>query len=391
MTKKKTLFAILLISALLFAVFQYIFDKEGYNTRHITNDGKKWRIAYLEGGPYINYTHTIRAVANGFIELGWMEEIMIPKSDDPADMKVIWDLLSSKVKSDYIQFLADAFWSADWDENLRKKNREEAIGRLQAGDIDLMIAMGTWAGQDLANNLHSVPTMVMSTSNPVQSNIVKSAEDSGYDHVHAKCDPYRYVRQLRLFHNLVGFKKLGVACEDSPEGRTYSAIDDIEKVSKERGFEIIKCEAPFSGVDEKGCVDGIINAHKELAPKVDAVYIPVHRGVVLKYMPEIMAPLYQLKIPTFSQRGTTEVQHGVLFSIAIGDFKEVGMYRAQVIATVFNGAKPRDINQIFADPRKIAINLEVARIIGYEVPPGLLDVADDVYEGIRVLNSTSES
>ena len=40
-----------------------------------------------------------------------------------------------------------------------------------------MIAMGTWAGQDLANGEHSVPTVVASCSDPIGSGIVKSAEE----------------------------------------------------------------------------------------------------------------------------------------------------------------------------------------------------------------------
>ncbi len=40
-----------------------------------------------------------------------------------------------------------------------------------------MITMGTWAGQDLANDGHSVPTLVCSVSDALASKIVNSAED----------------------------------------------------------------------------------------------------------------------------------------------------------------------------------------------------------------------
>ena len=107
--------------------------------------------------------------------------------------------------------------------------------------MDLVIAMGTWAGKDMANNNHKTPTMVLSTSDPIGSGIIKSIEDSGYDHVHARVDPTRYERQVRIFHDLIGFQKLGIAYEDSVYGRTYAAIDPIEKVAKERGFDIVRC------------------------------------------------------------------------------------------------------------------------------------------------------
>ena len=42
--------------------------------------------------------------------------------------------------------------------------RAELFKKLQAGKIDLVIAMGTWAGEDLVNDSHTTPTLVMSAS-----------------------------------------------------------------------------------------------------------------------------------------------------------------------------------------------------------------------------------
>lgn len=352
-----------------------------YKTTPLTNNGKKWRIGYYEGGPYINYPVNLRTIAKGLHELGWMETISIDEKIDPTDSKTVWDELS-KANSEYIQFVSDAYWSANWNKKVRVENTKNAIKRLQSGDIDFMIAMGTWAGQDLANNNHSVPTMVVSTSDPVLSNIVKSVEDSGYDHVHAKCDPTRYIRQVKLFHNMVGFKKLGIVYENTVEGRTYAALADVENVAREKGFELIKCEAPFSGVEEKKAVEAVIRCHEQLAPKVDAVYVTVHRGIVGQYMPEIMAPLFENKIPTFSMRGPDEVKSGVLLCISRGGFVAVGRYHAEIMAQIFNGAKPRELDQVFLDPKLIAINLKTAEIINYIIPPEFLKVTDEIYKEI---------
>ena len=51
----------------------------------------------------------------------------------------------------------------------------------------------------------------------------------------------RYERQVRLFHQIIGFKKLGVTYDNDVAGRTYAAIDKVEKVADETGFEIIRC------------------------------------------------------------------------------------------------------------------------------------------------------
>jgi ABC-type uncharacterized transport system substrate-binding protein len=356
----------------------------GAPTTPVTHHGQKWRIGYYEGGSYFNYPANLRAIVAGLVELGWMAPLTIPTFDDQTLSKPVWDFLVGHIRSDYIEFVADGYWSAGQDSEKRQRLKEEIIQRLnQKKDIDFMIAMGTWAGQDLANNRHHVPTMAVSVSDPVRSGISATAEDSGLDHVHAKCDPTRYIRQLRLFHRLFGFKTLGVVYENTPAGRTYAAIDDIHQVAAERGFTVVTCEAPFSDVDRKVSTDRIIACHEALARKVDAVFVTVHRGMDLQRMPEIMAPLLAHKIPTWSQRGPEEVQRGVLLSISRGGFKAVGRFHAEVMARIFNGEKPRDIEQIFEDPKLVAVNTAVARMIGFKVPDSVLRIADVVYDKIE--------
>ena len=246
-----------------------------------------------------------------------------------------------------------------------------------------MLAMGTWAGQDLANNDHSVPTIVMSTSNPIASKIAKSVNDSGYNHLNARVDPTRYERQVRIFYDIFRFKRLGVVLEkDTIAGRSYAAIDDIEKVAREKGFKVITCNAPFSGVSKEEAQSSVLKCHEELAPKVDAVYITVHRGVSLQKMDKLLASFMRYKIPTFSQLGTEEVKHGVLLSIARAGFKYVARFHAETIARIFNGAKPRDLEQLFEDPPRIAINLKTAQIIGYDPGVDILGSSDEVFESI---------
>jgi ABC-type uncharacterized transport system substrate-binding protein len=350
-----------------------------FQTVPTTNKGKKWRIGYYEGGPYINYPANLRAIAQGLTELGWMEKTDIADMADPADAEGVW-LALAKAKSDYLQFVQEAFYSADWDETLRARNRAAAIDRLHDKQLDFMIAMGTWAGQDLANNLHSVPTMVVSSSDPVKSGIIKSAAQSGFNHVHARCDPNRYLRQVRLFHDIIGFKRLGVVYEDSVAGKSYAALADIEKVAAQRGFKLVTCQAAWSGVTRQVSTQKLIDCHKALAPQIDALFLTVHNGVDTDRMDEILAPLIEHKIPTWSQRGPEEVRQGVLLSVVRGGFQAVGKYHAEIMAKIFNGARPGALNQVFEDPKKIAINLKTAEAIGFKIPRGLTLVADEIYK-----------
>lgn len=349
----------------------------------VMNHGKKWRIGYYEGGPYINYPANLKTIAAGLAELGWMSPVDFPKMDDAGDSKVVWDHLVRNVKSPYIEFAEDGYWSAQWSKEKRTTIKHQVIEHLNGKQhIDFMIAMGTWAGQDLSNNQHATPTMAVSVSDPVRSGMSATAKDSGIDHFHAKCDPTRYIRQLRLFHRLVKFNTMGVVYDNTVEGRTYAAYDDIMKVAKERNFKVRLCEASFSDIDRKTSTDQVIQCHDDLAKEVDAVFVTVHRGIDSSRMGELTAPFLENKIPTWSQRGSKEVKKGVLFSISRGGFKAVGRFHAEVMAQVFNGRKPRRINQLFEDPKLIAVNTYTAERIDFNIPKSILKVADEIYETI---------
>lgn len=351
----------------------------------VLNNGKKWRCAYYEGGHYPDYQVIFQATVYGLVKLGWVEEIEFPEYN--PDHGAFWQWFCKNVKSDYLEFVPNAFYSSGFKKTLRTKTQAKFLKRLkESKDIDFIFAMGTWAGQDLANNDHTVPVMVGSSSDPIASKIIKSSKDSGYDHVHAKVDPDRYERQVQLFYDMVGFKKLGVVYENSTEGRTYAAIDAIEKVAKENDLEIVYCEAPFSNVEKQVARKKVAECYAKIAPEVEATYITVHQGVTLANLPKILAPLNKSKIPTFSMKGSDEVRHGVLMSISQANFIYDGEFHAEVMGKVLNGAQPRKIDQIFRAPGKIALNLKTAQTIGFDPPVDILMAADEIYETIETSN-----
>jgi ABC-type uncharacterized transport system substrate-binding protein len=358
-------------------------DKGNFSTNPATNNGKKWRIGYYEGGEYISYQRNLLMTVKGLMELGWIETIEIP-SQAGEQTKDLWNWLVADTKSEYIEFVEDAHYSANWNKELRKKTAAEIINRLnETKDIDLMIAAGTWAGKDLANDRHQTPTIVISTSNAVSAGIIKSVEDSGYDHIHARVDPFRYERQITIFYNIIGFQKLGVAYENTATGRAYAAMDKVEQVAEEYGFEIVSCYTIDDVPDIKVSEESVKKCFTELGDKVDAIYVTVQNGVNVKSIPGLVNLVNSFDLPTFSQYGSSFVKYGFLMSISRAGYKYVGHFYAETIAKIFNGAKPRQLDQLFEDPPKIAINLKTAEIIGYDPPVDVLGAADEIYQEIE--------
>jgi ABC-type uncharacterized transport system substrate-binding protein len=357
--------------------------KDDFSTTPKTNNGKKWRIGYYEGGEYIDYQKIFTETIKGLMKLGWIEPAKLPPQKG-EQTKDLWDWLATKAKSKYLHFVKDAHYSANWDDKLREKTAKKVIKRLtEKKDIDLIIAMGTWAGQDLANNNHSIPTEVVSASDPVAAGIIKSVEDSGYDHVHAQIDPYRFERQVRVFHDIIGFKKMGIFYEDTVAGRSYAAIDKVEKVAKEREFEIVRAFTKSDVADTKLAEESVKKAFRELVKKCDAIYITLQGGVNYNSIPELVDIANAHQIPTFSQSGSEEVKYGFLASISQAGFKYIGEYHAEVTAKILNGATPRKLPQLFEEPPKIALNMKTAETIGFDPPVDMMLAADEIYQEIE--------
>ncbi len=348
-----------------------------------TNHGAKWKIAYYQGGDYQNYPVVLRAVVESLETMGWIDKFKWPQSLDMGDPHQMWDWLAANTKSRYLEFLKQGFFDSDWNSQKRRKVKAAAIAMLNTPHaVDLIFAMGTWAGQDLVGHEQSIPTIVMSTSNPVESKIITSVTDSGYDNVFANVDPNRYQRQVQIFYDIFKFKKLGIVYEDSIAGRSYAALDDVDRVSAKNGFEVIPCIAPFSGVSQQQAAAAVLACHKKLAREVDAFYLTVHRGITLHNLDTLLEPFYQNDIPVFSQLGGEQVRYGALMSISRAGFKYLGQFYAKGIARIFNGAKPRQLSMLFLEPPRLALNLQVAKMIGFDPPLDVLAAADEIYQNI---------
>lgn len=343
--------------------------------------GGKWRLGYVESGDYGEYPMTLAEIIDGLEILGWLQ-YTAPRPDDLSGPE-LWVWVSQNTRSDWLEFVPNAIWRpGNFDAEQREPMRNAIMNRLQdEQDIDLIIAMGTWAGQDMRRLGPPVPTIVGSVSDALGSGISDTLEDSGRDNLHARIEPERYQRQLRLFHEIVGFESLGLVYEDSEAGRTYGAVGAAEQVAKELNFRLEHCHAPSSSIPQEQAIDNAVNCYAELAKRhVGAVYVTSHQGVTPESVRQIADMLAQARIPSFAMAGSREVRAGLLMSIAQADLSHVGLFHAETIARVLNGAQPRELSQLWVDPPKIALNLSTARRIGFDPPVDILLAADEVYE-----------
>ncbi len=128
----------------------------------------------------------------------------------------------------------------------------------------------------------------------------------------------------------------------------------------------------------------LVDCFGELVNKVDAIYITVQGGVNSTTIPKLVQLAQEKKIPTFSQLGSSEVKQGVLLSMSRkGGFQSAGRYFAALFAQIFNGAKPRELSQVFEEKQNFAINLKTAENIGFYLYADIIAAADEIYREIE--------
>ncbi len=341
------------------------------------------RVAYIEGGPYIDYQLILISLAHGLAELGVLENGNVPVPEDTESTAGVWQWLCDNAGGDLIEFVPDAYYTADWDDDLFAQKHAELLDRLNSTtDIDLVLAFGTLAGQAMASDEHQTPVAVLSVTDAVTAGIIPSPDDSGRDHIFAMIEPNRYYREVVLFHDIFQFSRLGIAYEDTAQGRASAALSQIEQAAQDLDFELTTCTNTFNFVTPEPATENLIACHEQLAEAgVDAVYITVNMGMQEQDMPELLRPLLDKRLPTFSQNGVTEVRHGVLLSISQVNFSGQGLFAARAIQNIISGESPRAQNQKYEEPLSLAVNLHTAMLIGWNPSLAVLAAVDEIFQG----------
>lgn len=345
-----------------------------------TSDKSKFKIAVVQSGEWYTYVDVFKSIINGFITLGWFKDIELA-NDPEITLKNYLIMLNKLNYSDYLSITPDNFFDFDWDDT--KENSPAYQNFISNLDADLIISLGTMASQILSkpDNFH-IPVLVESVSEPIESGILLSKEDSGRDYLTGSIDPDQNLRQIRLFHDVVKFSKLGIIYTDTDVGKSYAGYKDILSVSKEKNFEVIEntdvIEDPLDE-DIPLAEFKYLKAIEKIAPNIDAFYLTIQGGLTENNISKIMNILNKYKIPTFAMEGSIFVKKGALLGESQAEFFSVGLYNAKKIVSILNGVKPQSLGQTFEHTPHIAINLKEAKIIDYDVPIDVIASSDEIY------------
>lgn len=344
-------------------------------------DGGKYRIAYVDYDEYLPASQQLYYILSGLRSMGWITCEEFPFQADTMSTEEMIHALAEMDLGEYIEFCEDAFYYLDYDEE-EEVQKGLYYHAVEKKDIDLVLVFGTSAGKMVKDMNLPIPMVNFSATDPVASGIIESsAGGSGRDNVWAQVEPSMPLRQLKYYHSIKPFDRLGIVVYGD---ETVSGVPDIEQASREVGFELVKynlqevnreteeeSEEYYKTVEQK---------FRELCTEdIDAFFLTVGLINDLERLPECLSVFYEKKIPVYVMDDTNTVKNGALLIISTYDFENVGYFIADAMAQILNGAVAGDLPCVYTSSPYICLNYDVAKQISYPLDIKFLMACDEIY------------
>ncbi len=349
-----------------------------YGQEPVAEKSQPVRIALVASGDFSVYQRVIGSMAKGLSKLQLISNGQIPAMADHELLAPVWQWLAKNAGGDKIQFLADGVYNLEWDPD--SKVLDSLYERLKTKkDIDIIFAVGSHVSRMIAKNITDVPLICYVSTNAASSGLVKSAEDSGQHNLHVMVEPNRFVRQMQIFHEILGFKRLGFIYT-LDQANQYEN-DQLRPACSELGVELFPCSFAKNSDDRDKMLDHTMACARHLKEEdgVDALAISFFEYPEDRKN-ELADYLIAQGVPSFSVSKSPDfVKNGLLMGLDSSNLDEVGLFEANVIRRILSGLKPREIGQIYTPQRTLFINLTTAMQLGWVIPFDLFSSIGSVH------------
>jgi len=188
---------------------------------------------------------------------------------------------------------------------------------------------------------------------------------------------------INFFVNEVAAKRLRLLHDLVPKAVRIAVLVNLAKASTEEfTLRAVQEAAPTLGLKIQ-----ILNA--STIGEIDAAFATIARdhSDALLVAPDAFFVSRRVQFITLTARDRILATYSLRDYVAIGGlmsygtdladaFRQVGVYTGKIL----KGAKPADLPVVQSTKFEFVINLQTARALGIEVPPGLLSIADEVIE-----------
>lgn len=233
-----------------------------------------------------------------------------------------------------------------------QSNLQSMVEQL-AGKNDLNLAIATPAAQALLAVDDQTPSLFTAVTDPVAAGLVDSLEAPG-GNMTGSTDAVDVASQIKLLVDLL------------PEAKTVGIFYNSSEVNSETQAKAAQAALEAAGL--KAVVKTVTNSNDvqqtmaSLLKEVDALYLPTD-NTVASTINTIGDLLKEAKVPAL---GSDEnILDGVLFTSGV-DYKAVGKQAGELAVDLLNGAKPEETPVATPDKTTIAVNEDMAKILGID-------------------------
>ena len=277
----------------------------------------------------------------------------------------------------------DLIFSPGWasDQSVLEEIAEKIMAR---DDVDLIMSMGTAATKAfISKNNNRTPIVGIAISDPFRSGIITSRTESGIDNLTLLYIINGWLHVFDSAYEIVGFTKIGLIYEDTPNGRTYANLEDAIEAGRTLGFEVV--EYPFYDVKlpYESCLKGVDYL---ISKGVDALFLSdiecFDKNIV--DAKAIIETANAKKIATITNLGDLHVEAGALISVSSISPNAIRKFYGERIRQILeNNAKPAELGINTEFSPEIIINLETVQKIGLDVSMPVLLSADKIYDKLK--------
>lgn len=234
--------------------------------------------------------------------------------------------------------------------------------------VDLILAIATPCAQAAATATSEIPILITAVTDPVEAGVAESMERPNTN-VTGTTDMNPIKEQLELILEIdPDVKNIGVIY-NSGEVNSVVQVDVAKSAAAELGVNIVEAVATNSSE--------VSTAAESLVGKADAIYVPTDNTVVTA-LRSVVRVAEDHDLPLVS--GDVEsVVNGAVATLGI-TYHGLGYQTGLMAAEVLRGADPATMPILGSTEFTYAINTTAAANMGLELPQGLIDRADEVYE-----------
>ena len=179
------------------------------------------------------------------------------------------------------------------------------------------------------------------------------------------------VKRLELLREMVpGAARIAVLVNPANATTTETTLRDVAGAARSMGLQIQVLNASSSRE-----IDAAFATFASERP--DAVFVGLDVFFISRRAQLVNLASRHALPATYPLREFAEVGGLMSYGTNIADtFRHIGVYAGRIL----KGAKPAELPVVQASKFELVINAETARMLGLNVPPSLLAIADEVIE-----------